>query len=152
MLSLPQIHSAQAKIHPDNEYTMYFDGCSKKNPGPSGCGSCIFSSGKEVWSSSIFVGEKETNNVAEYSGLILGLKQAINMSIRNLIVYGDSLLVIKQMNGQYKVSSENLVPLFTEAQELKREFDTILFVHIYRTQNKRADELSNLGLLMRISL
>ncbi len=149
---LPQIHSAQAKIHPENEYTMYFDGCSKGNPGKSGAGACIFSSGKEVWGSSIFVGEKETNNVAEYSGLILGLKQAINMSIRNLIVYGDSLLVIKQMNGQYKVSSENLVPLFTEAQELKREFDTILFVHIYRTQNKRADELSNLGLLMRISL
>ena len=52
------------------------------------------------------------------------------------------------MNKQYKISSENLVPLFTEAQELKKEFDTILFVHVYRTQNKRADELSNLGLLL----
>jgi len=152
MLSLPRIHPAQSKIHPDNEYTMYFDGCSKGNTGKSGAGACIFSLGKEVWGSSIFVGERETNNVAEYSGLILGLKQAINMGIKNLIVYGDSLLVIKQMNGQYKISAENLVPLFNEAQELKREFDTILFVHVYRTQNKRADELSNLGLLMRVSL
>ena len=150
MFSLPQIHSApiQAKIHPENEYTMYFDGCSKGNPGKSGAGACIFSSGKEVWRSSIFVGEKETNNVAEYSGLILGLKQARDMNIRNLIVYGDSLLIIKQMNKQYKISSENLVPLFKEAQELKKEFDTILFVHIYRTQNKRSDELSNIGLLL----
>ena len=148
MLSLPQIRSAQPRIHPENDFTMYFDGCSKGNPGISGAGSCIFSSGKEIWGSSIFVGERETNNVAEYSGLILGLKQARDMNIRNLIVYGDSLLVIKQMNKQYKISSENLVPLFKEAQELKKEFDTILFVHIYRIQNKRADELSNLGLLL----
>ena len=70
------------------------------------------------------------------------------MKIKSLIVYGDSLLVIKQMNNQYKVSSENLIPLFTEAQELKKKFDTILFVHVYRTQNKRADELSNLGLCL----
>jgi ribonuclease HI len=127
---------------------MYFDGCSKKNPGPSGAGAVIFNNKEEIWGSSVFVGEKETNNVAEYSGLILGLKQARDMNIRNLIVYGDSLLVIKQMNKQYKISAENLVPLFKEAQELKSEFDTILFVHIYRTQNKRADELSNLGLCL----
>jgi ribonuclease HI len=68
----------------------------------SGAGACVFSSGKEVWGSCIFVGEKETNNVAEYSGLILGLKQARDINIRNLIVHGDSLLVIKQMNKQYK--------------------------------------------------
>ena len=129
MFSLPQIHSAQPKIHPENEYTMYFDGCSKGNPGKSGAGACIFSSGKEVWSSSIFVGEKETNNVAEYSGLILGLKQARDMNIRNLIVYGDSLLVIKQMNKQYKISSENLVPLFTEAQELKKVSNNEMQTH-----------------------
>ena len=135
---------------------MYFDGCSKGNPGPSGCGSVIFSSGKEIWGSSIFVGERETNNVAEYNGLLLGLKKAIEMNIKRLIVYGDSLLVIKQMNNQYKVSSERLLPLFNEAQELKSEFDMILFVHVYRTQNKRADELSNMGLLLhkqsRVSL
>ena len=148
MFLLPQIHSAQPKIYLENEYTMYFDGCSKKNPGPSGAGAVIFNNEKEVWGSSIFVGKKETNNVAEYSGLILGLKQAINMSVRNLIVYGDSLLIIKQMNNQYKVSSENLIPLFKEAHGLISEFDSILFVHIYRTQNKRADELSNLGLCL----
>ena len=156
MFSLPPIRSAQVKIYPENDYSMYFDGCSKGNPGPSGCGSVIFSSGKEIWGSSIFVGERETNNVAEYNGLLLGLKKATEMNIKRLIVYGDSLLVIKQMNNQYKVSSERLLPLFNEAQELKSEFDMILFVHVYRTQNKRADELSNMGLLLhkqsRVSL
>ena len=67
-----------------------------------------------------------------------------------------SPLSVKQMNNQYKVSSERLLPLFNEAQELKTEFDMILFVHVYRTQNKRADELSNMGLLLhkqsRVSL
>ena len=148
MFSLPQIHSAQTKICPENEYTMYFDGCSKGNPGKSGAGACIFYNEQEVWSSSIFVGEKETNNVAEYSGLILGLKKAIEMNIYNLIVHGDSMLIIKQMNNQYKVYSEKLIPLFTEAQELKSKFFLIKFVHVYRTHNKRADELSNMGLLL----
>lgn len=149
MLSLPRILSAHPKICPENEYTMYFDGCSKGNPGPSGAGAVIFNNGEEVWGASIFVGERETNNVAEYNGLILGLKRASEMQIKKIIVYGDSLLVIKQMNKQYKISAENLVPLFNEAQELKTMFDNITFVHIYRTQNKRADELSNLGLLLR---
>ena len=84
MLSLPHIRSAQPRIHPENEFTMYFDGCSKGNPGLSGCGSCIYNKGKEIWSSSVFVGERETNNVAEYSGLILGLKQAIEMNIKRI--------------------------------------------------------------------
>jgi ribonuclease HI len=149
MFFLPSILSAQPKICPENEYTMYFDGCSKGNPGPSGCGSCIFNNGEEVWGASIFVEERETNNVAEYHGLLLGLKHAIDMKIKKLIVYGDSLLVIKQMNKQYKITAENLVPLFNEAQELKTRFDNITFTHVYRTQNKRADELSNLGLLLR---
>ena len=147
MFFLPPILSAHPKVCPENEYTMYFDGCSKKNPGPSGAGAVIFCSGEEVWGASIFVGERETNNVAEYNGLLLGLKHALDMKIKKLIVYGDSLLVIKQMNKQYKISAENLVPLFNEAQELKTKFDNITFVHVYRTQNKRADELSNLGLL-----
>jgi len=147
MFFLPPILSAQAKICPENEYTMYFDGCSKGNPGPSGAGAVIFNNGEEVWGASIFVGERETNNVAEYNGLLLGMKHAIDMKIKKLIVYGDSLLVIKQMNKQYKISAENLVPLFNEAQELRTKFDNITFVHVYRTQNKRADELSNMGLL-----
>ena len=68
MFFLPPILSAQPKICPENEYTMYFDGCSKGNPGISGAGAVIFNNGEEVWGASIFVGERETNNVAEYNG------------------------------------------------------------------------------------
>jgi ribonuclease HI len=145
---LPKIKGFCKNVIPENEHTMWFDGCSKGNPGKAGAGAVIYNNGIELDSSCIFVGKKETNNVAEYTGLILGLKLALNMDIKDLIVYGDSLLVIKQMNNQYKISSENLVSLFMEAQKLKSEFNKILFIHVYRTQNKRADELANIGITL----
>ena len=145
---LPKIKGFCKNDIPKNEYTMWFDGCSKGNPGKSGAGAVIYNNGIELDSASIFVGKKVTNNVAEYAGLILGLKLALNMNIKNLIVYGDSLIVIRQMNNQYNVSSDKLLSLFMEAQELKSGFDTILFVHVYRIQNKRADELANIGITL----
>ena len=78
-------------------YKLFFDGCSKGNPGIAGAGAVIYNElNKEIWSKSSFVGKKETNNVAEYSGLILGLEEVVEMggSIRNLIIKGDSKLVI----------------------------------------------------------
>jgi ribonuclease HI len=135
----------EAKIYPSTEYTLNFDGASKGNPGLSGAGAVIYKNGKEIWSSHKFVGYK-TNNQAEYSGLILGLKGAITLGITSLSVLGDSLLVINQVNNIYKVRSECLHELYKEAQALKTEFDFIEFNHVYREYNKRADELSNLAL------
>ena len=135
----------EAKIHPYNEYTMNFDGASKGNPGLSGAGAVIYKNGVEVWSSCKFVGYK-TNNQAEYSALILGLKGALDLGISNLSVLGDSLLVINQVNNIYKVKSVCLHELYKETQNLKTEFDYIDFSHVYREFNKRADELSNLAL------
>ena len=126
-------------------YELYFDGCSKGNPGPAGAGAVLYNDGIEIWANSSYVG-KNTNNFAEYSGLILGLTEAVNQNIKNLIVYGDSLLVIQQMNGVYKVKSPNLIPLFNDAKELAKYFDTIIYQHIYRDKNCRADALSNDGL------
>ena len=68
------------------------------------------------------------------------------MGIKNLCVEGDSLLVINQMTGKYKVKSENLILLYNKAKELEKRFDVIIYNHIYRNLNKRADELSNLAL------
>ena len=67
-------------------YTMNFDGCSKSNPGPSGAGAVIYQDDIEIWCKAVYVGDKATNNVAEYSGLIIGLEEANNMEISNLIV------------------------------------------------------------------
>jgi ribonuclease HI len=134
-----------AKIYPLSEYTLNFDGASKGNPGLSGVGAVIYKNKEEIWSSCKFIGCK-TNNQAEYSALILGLEGAISLGIKCLSVLGDSLLVINQVNGLYKVKSNFLLNLHKEVLTLKSKFDFIEFNHVYRDNNKRADALSNLAL------
>jgi ribonuclease HI len=135
-----------AKIYPEIKYKLQFDGCSKSNPGIAGAGAVIYKFAEEISAKIQFVGNNETNNVAEYTGLIIGLKEAINLGIKEIDVEGDSMLVIKQMKGEYKVKSSNLINLYNEAKLLEKEFDIIKFKHIYRENNKRADELSNLAI------
>jgi len=131
----------------NNNYLMYFDGCSKGNPGKSGAGSVIYENDCEIWSSGFFVGNNQTNNYAEYYGLICGLEEAVKRNINYLTVKGDSLLVIKQMKGEYQVKSENLQNLFQQAKDLEKNFEKIEFIHVLRKYNKVADHLSNVGLL-----
>jgi ribonuclease HI len=135
-----------ARVFPETEYKLQFDGCSKSNPGIAGAGAVIYKFNKEINHTVQFVGNNSTNNVAEYTGLIIGLKLAIDMGIKSLIVEGDSMLVIKQMKGDYKVKSANLIDLYNEAKQLTTNFEYINFIHIYRENNKRADELSNLAI------
>lgn len=128
------------------ERTLYFDGASKGNPGLAGAGAVLYDGDDiEVYSESVFVGLKETNNVAEYTGLIIGLKAALNLGTKRLIVKGDSDLIVKQMNGAYKVKSPNLIALYEEAKKFAEQFEKITFIHVYRHLNKRADELANVG-------
>ena len=126
-------------------YSLNFDGASKGNPGLSGAGMVIYKNKEEIWSSCKFLGKK-TNNQSEYSALILGLKGAIELKITRLTVLGDSLLVINQVNGLFKVRSEMISELYEEVCLLKSQFEFIEFHHVYREYNKRADELSNLAL------
>jgi ribonuclease HI len=135
-----------SKIFPEIEYKLQFDGCSKSNPGIAGAGAVIYKFNEEISYKLKVVGNNETNNVAEYTGLIIGLKEAINLGIKEINVEGDSMLVIKQMKGEYKVKSENLIKLYNEAKGLEKEFNIIKFTHIYRENNKRADELSNMAI------
>jgi ribonuclease HI len=127
-------------------YCMMFDGCSKGNPGPAGAGAVIYANNKEIWSRAIFVGDRETNNLAEYTGMLLGLNEAVRLKIRELVVKGDSEVVIKQMLGKYKVKSENLLDIHEQAKDLEKHFDKIDYIHVYRHLNARADALSNEGL------
>jgi ribonuclease HI len=147
---LPKIKSItggkSVKIFPEVEYKLQFDGCSKSNPGIAGAGAVIYKFNDEISAKIRFVGNNETNNVAEYTGLIIGLLEAIALNIKVLRVEGDSMLVIKQMKGEYKVKSANLINLYNEAKVLEKEFDIISFNHIYRENNKRADELSNMAI------
>ena len=134
-----------SKIYPLCEYVLHFDGCSKGNPGPAGIGAVISKSGSEEWCGCQFIGNR-TNNQSEYSALILGLKEALSRNIKQLQVYGDSLLVINQVTGQFKVKNVLLQELYKEAVNLIGKFDYIVFNHVYRDFNKRADQLSNLAL------
>ena len=129
----------------NNNFVMYFDGCSKGNPGPAGAGAVIYNNDEEIWSASLYIGKKETNNCAEYQGLILGLKQAEKLGIQNLTVKGDSQLVIKQMKGEYQVKSDKMIEYYSIAKGVT--FMSIEFMHIYRKDNKRADKLSNDALI-----
>ena len=144
---LPQINQnlkkITAKVAPEETFVMNFDGCSKGNPGISGCGAVIYYLNDELWSGTLFVGDKSTNNQSEYTGLIIGLQQAIDMNIKTLLVKGDSQLVINQMTGKYKCNSEDIFELHKTAKELEKKFERIYYVHVLRNLNKRADELSN---------
>ena len=128
-------------------YKLEFDGCSKGNPGRAGAGAVLYEGSREIWSDAKYVGDKETNNVAEYTGLIMGLHEARQRNISRLLVRGDSELIIKQMNGQYAVKSENIRHYHQAAKDLASQFKWIEFRHVYRKDNARADELSNKGLL-----
>jgi len=137
-------------------YELYFDGCSKKNPGEAGCGYIIIDNSNSeniiLDSSSIYLGNNITNNYAEYSGLYYGLKCALQLNLHNenneLLIKGDSLLVIKQMQGFYKVKSENLIDIHNDVKLLTLYFTKkgIKFEHIKREYNKLADSLANKAL------
>ena len=128
-------------------YTLFFDGCSKGNPGKAGAGAAIYRNQIEIYNQSSFVGEKISNNVAEYTGLLIGLQKAAELNIDRLHVKGDSMLAIKQLRGEFKVSSPSLLPLYNQAKCLEREIGHVTYEHVYREYNKRADQLANEGLL-----
>ena len=138
--------------------TLYFDGCSKGNPGPAGSGAIIkYDVNSNDISLCEYVGNT-TNNVAEYKGLILGLKYLnhMNSTFKHLTIKGDSMLVINHMTGKYKVKSPNLLPLYNEAKGLIQSISNnieihILFLYIPREENKEADYLANMGLKIKIT-
>ncbi len=130
-----------------HSFVLHFDGCSKGNPGKSGCGAVIYKDGEEIWRGMKYVGDKSTNNIAEYSGLILGLESAVKLNIKNILVKGDSELVIKQMLGEYKVKNPTLYQLHMYIKKLEESFELINYVHVYRHDNKVADMLSNQSIM-----
>jgi ribonuclease HI len=130
-----------------DSYELFFDGCSKGNPGRSGAGAVLYKNNNELATNSLFIGDKETNNSAEYNGLIIGLEMAIKYNIKNLVVKGDSLLVIQQMTGKYQVKSNSLLQLYTNVKKLEKLFTKVVYQHVYRHDNKRADELANASIV-----
>lgn len=126
-------------------YSLYFDGASKGNPGPSGCGGIIIdhnSNKKQSVTFTNYLGN-ETNNYAEYMGLYYGMLKAIEIKADNLEVIGDSKLVISQCNGVYQVKSKKLKKIYDKIKTLEENFESISYIHVYRENNKIADKLAN---------
>jgi ribonuclease HI len=122
---------------------LYTDGAARGNPGPAGAGAVIISpDGHIVAKIGKFLGES-TNNVAEYTGLILGLRRAKAMGIKELEVLSDSELMVKQLSGDYAVKADHLRPLYEEARQLLRAFGDVTVRHIPREENAQADAMSN---------
>ena len=135
------MEAASAEI--GGSYTAHCDGGSRGNPGPSGYGAIIEDpNGNIVARLSEFLG-RQTNNFAEYKGLLAVLTWAHEHGARRLRVVSDSELMVKQMKGQYKVASPGLRPLWEEAKRLAGRLERFEMRHILRGGNKEADQLAN---------
>jgi ribonuclease HI len=130
----------------DETFVLEFDGGSRGNPGPAGIGAVVRAADNTpLITLGRFIG-RATNNVAEYNALITALREAKNLGAHRIIVRGDSELIVRQMNGQYRVKHPDLQPLYQEAQQLLREFDEAHIEHNLRHKNALADKLANLAM------
>jgi ribonuclease HI len=132
-------------------FTIFADGGSRGNPGPAGSGAIVRDeNGKMIAEVSEFLGNT-TNNVAEYTGILRALEEleaylGAKAGEASVVVKMDSMLVVKQMNGEYKIKHPNLVPLASRVKELTKAFKSVSFGHVYREHNKEADRLANLAM------
>jgi ribonuclease HI/probable phosphoglycerate mutase len=126
--------------------SLFTDGASRGNPGLAGAGYVLLDDkGHEILSGYEFLGIC-TNNVAEYRALMLGLQAASGKECRDLSVFMDSELIVKQLTGEYRVKDVKLKPLFDEVRKSCALFDRCRFRHVLRSQNHRADQLANMAI------
>jgi len=126
--------------------TIFTDGGARGNPGPAGIGVVILDEkGSAVEEISESIGQA-TNNQAEYKALIAGLVKAKELGARELEVFLDSELVVKQLNKEYRVKDKDLASLFVSVYNLTLGFKKVVFKHIRREKNRLADKLVNLAL------
>lgn len=126
-------------------HQLFCDGASRSNPGDASIGISILLDGKEVHTISKKIGIA-TNNEAEYQALIDGLNYCVDNSIKEIEVFLDSNLVVEQVNKNFKVKAGNLKVLNSKVDDLIQEFNFIEINHVYREENKRADQLANMAL------
>lgn len=133
----------------DETLTLEFDGGSRGNPGPAGIGAVVRAAdGTPLITLGRFIG-KATNNVAEYKALIAAMQEALRLGARRIVIRGDSELVIKQMNGQYRVRHPDMKVLYDQARALISEFEKVTITHNLRHKNELADKLANRAMDLR---
>jgi ribonuclease HI len=124
-------------------WQLFTDGASKGNPGPAGAGWILIN---EIEARTIkesqFLGEA-TNNEAEYQALILGLKKAQVLGVREIVVFLDSELLVRQINGLYRVKNPRLLIFYRQVLDLLNKFSNYVITHIPREKNQEADAMAN---------
>lgn len=138
--------ASQSDSQSDSWITAFCDGGSRGNPGPAGYGVRIEdANGNKVEELHEFLGVK-TNNFAEYSALLAALEFAVSQGYSHLRVVADSELMVKQMQGKYRVKSPDLRPLYEEARRQVAKLQAFRIEHVLRGKNKHADRLANLAM------
>ncbi len=127
----------------DDRHRLYTDGGARGNPGPAGIGAVLLSAGGDVVDELADSIGTATNNVAEYQALLAGLELALDRDVESLEVFLDSELVVRQINGQYKVKDATLKALHSQAMYLLHQFHEVDVQHVRREQNTAADALVN---------
>ena len=129
-----------------NSCTIYTDGGARGNPGPAAAGGVIVAAdGTTVAELSQYLGAA-TNNVAEYRALALTLREAKDLGFEDVVIHMDSELIVRQLNGIYRVKDPKMLELYGQVRKLLREFSDWKVVHVPRSENQRADELVNSAL------
>ena len=130
--------------HDARSFIIYVDGGARGNPGPAGAGVQIQTADDAtvLFEGGWFLG-RATNNIAEYRALLAGLERARTLGAERVEIRSDSELLVRQMQGQYRVKSDNLRDLFERARRLCRGFADVRFTHVRREENKDADRLVN---------
>lgn len=124
---------------------IYIDGSSIGNPGDSGIGVIFANEDVTLKNISKYIG-KQTNNFAEYTALVFALQEALIMKAASIKIFSDSELLCKQLNGEYRVKSDNIKNLFEQAINLLKGFKNYNITHIPREQNRGADKLARLAI------
>jgi ribonuclease HI len=123
--------------------TLCCDGGSRENPGKAAGGAVLYDEKKkEIAYGGVYCGI-QTNNFAEYAGLLHGLQLALDHNITDLEIILDSKLIVEQMSGSWKVKNPNIKPSFEKAKTLCERFNSVRFQHVFRHRNKVADKIVN---------
>lgn len=125
---------------------LYTDGASRGNPGRSAIGAVLYDESDEVVATVSEVIGEATNNVAEYQAVIAGLETAVKLGAEEVELRSDSLLLVRQLTGEYKVKAAGLKPLHARVRALLSEFDGYRITHVPRELNEVADALANAAL------
>jgi ribonuclease HI len=124
--------------------TAFIDGAARGNPGPAGAGA-YFPPGEEPARELFEALGRATNNEAEYRALLLALGEAERRGATEVTIFSDSLLLVEQVNGRFRIKAENLKPLAREAVLRAKTFPKFSLSHVRREKNRDADRLANLG-------